>query len=85
MTMRSSGRAGRRPKTYTLADSCTVANRILFDHPVSLRDKGGWKIEANCFRGFQANDQFKSTGPLGPRKILCAETAALCTGKSFKN
>jgi hypothetical protein len=36
----------------------------LFDHPVRARDKDGWKIEANCFRGFQVDDQFKSARPL---------------------
>ena len=36
----------------------------LFDHPVRSRDKDGWKIEANCFRGFQVDDQFKSARPL---------------------
>ena len=36
----------------------------LFDHPVRLRKKHGWKIEANCVRGFQADYQFKSARPL---------------------
>ena len=36
----------------------------LFDHPVRLREKHGWKIEANRFRGFQADDQLKSARPL---------------------
>jgi len=45
----------------------------LFDHPVSPRQKRGWKIEANCFRGFKADDQFKSAGPLD-RQVAGART-----------
>ena len=37
---------------------------LLFDHPVRLRKKHGWKIEANCVRGFQTDYQFKSARPL---------------------
>jgi hypothetical protein len=36
----------------------------LFDQLVRLREKRGWKIEANCFRGFQVDDQLKSARPL---------------------
>jgi hypothetical protein len=36
----------------------------LFDHPVSPREKREWKIESNCFRGFKADDKFKSARPL---------------------
>src|SRR5260370_30867714 len=45
----------------------------LFDHPVRPREKRGWKIEANCFRGFQADNQFKSARPLD-RQVARART-----------
>ena len=53
----------------------------LFDHPVRLREKGGWKIEANCFRGFQANDQFKSARPLD-RQVARTRTPQNFVGRS---
>ena len=62
----------------------------LFDHTVRSRDKDGWKIEANCFRGFKVDDQFKSARPLDrqvaglePRKILSTEATAFCTSSRF--
>src|SRR2546429_1160678 len=51
-----------RPAT---SEKCQQQKSVgLFDHPVSPREKREWKIESNCFRGFKADDQFKSAGPL---------------------
>ena len=54
---------GRHPKTFTISE----VSEPLFDHPVRPREKGGWKIESNCFRGFQADNQFKSARSLDRR------------------
>src|SRR5258707_15632475 len=53
----------------------------LFDHPVRPREKGGWKIESNCFRGFQADNQFKSARSLD-RQVARPGTPQNCVHRS---
>jgi hypothetical protein len=54
-------------QTYQQRTHAPQRRASLFDHPVRPREKDGWKIEANCFRGFQADDQLKSARPLDRR------------------
>ena len=57
-----------------MSEKCQQQKSVgLFDHPVSPREKREWKIESNCFCGFQADDQLKSARPLD-RQVARART-----------
>ena len=49
--------AGRRPKTFTLADSCAAATKGLFDYPVGLSDQARRNLQAKLFGRLEVDDR----------------------------